>query len=121
MKVKIGAIYITVKDMDRAISFYEKVLGQKVTEKDKRMSSFVIDGGTLLLYDSKSDGEKVKFGNNVVVTFEVDDLDAIQKITTAKKCEVIMPVSDLGKYKIFQVKDLEGNLIEFYCEANDKK
>lgn len=34
LKFNIKSLYVCVKDMERAIEFYEKLLGQKVTERE---------------------------------------------------------------------------------------
>lgn len=41
---KLKSLYICVKDMKRAIEFYENLLGQKVTEKNDIYSVFDING-----------------------------------------------------------------------------
>ncbi|RLP94317.1 VOC family protein, partial [Micromonospora sp. CV4] len=40
----LSSLYVCVKDMERAIRFYETLLGQKVTKKDPVYSVFDIDG-----------------------------------------------------------------------------
>jgi len=36
-------MYVAVKDMDRAVKFYEDIFNVKVSSKDERMSSFGFD------------------------------------------------------------------------------
>ncbi|MBQ1904129.1 MAG: VOC family protein, partial [Ruminococcus sp.] len=40
MNCKISSLYICVKDMDRAIAFYERLFDMPVTEKDDIYSVF---------------------------------------------------------------------------------
>ena len=70
MKPRIKAIYISVKNMDRAVKFYEDLFETKVSSLDKRMSSFDFDNISFLLFDSSIDGEKVSIGNIVVPDIE---------------------------------------------------
>lgn len=58
LSFKINSLYICVKDMNRAINFYEKLLGQKVTERDDIYSVFDIDGFRYGLFANYKTGEK---------------------------------------------------------------
>ncbi|EKX79728.1 glyoxalase family protein [Clostridium botulinum CFSAN001628] len=44
LEFKLRSLYICVKNMKRAIGFYEDLLGQKVTEKNDIYSVFDING-----------------------------------------------------------------------------
>ena len=114
MKPQIKALYLAVKDMDRAIKFYEDVFSVKVTSKGERMSSFDFGSIMLLLYNPELDNEKVSMGNNVVPNIEVEDAGKMLDLVKSKNCEIVLPLSKVGKFNLFQVKDTEGNVIEFY-------
>lgn len=114
MKPQIKAIYLAVKDMDRAVKFYEEIFNVKVSSSDKRMSSFEFDNITLLLFDPSIDNEKVTIGNNVVPNIEVEDINKMMKFVKSKDCEIVMPLEKIDKYLIFQIEDTEDNIIEFY-------
>jgi len=118
MKPQIKAIYVAVKDMDRAVKFYEDIFDVKVSSKDERMSSFDFDNITFLLFNPKIDGEKVTSGNNVVPNIEVEDINKMLNFVKSKECEIVMPLEKIEKYLIFQIKDTEGNIIEFYQLEN---
>jgi len=114
MKPQIKAMYVAVKDMDRAIKFYEDIFDVKVSSKDKRMSSFDFDNISFLLFNPILDGEEISSGNNVVPNIEVEDVNKILELVKSKNCEIVMPLEKIEKYQIFQIKDTEGNIIEFY-------
>lgn len=114
MKPQIKAIYVAVQDMDRAVKFYEDIFDVKVSSKDERMSSFDFDNITLLLFNSKIDNEIISSGNNVVPNIQVEDVNKMLKLIKSKSCEIVMPLEKIEKYYIFQAKDTEGNIIEFY-------
>lgn len=114
MKPQIKAIYIAVKDMDRAVKFYEDIFGVKVSSKNERMSLFGFDNISFLLFNPAVDGEAISNGNNVVPNIEVEDINKIFKIIKNKNCVIVLPPETIGKYKLFQAKDTEGNIIEFY-------
>jgi predicted enzyme related to lactoylglutathione lyase len=116
MKPQIKAIYVAVKNMDRAVKFYEDIFGVKVSSKDERMSSFDLNNISFLLFNPVIDGETVSIGNNVVPCIEVEDINKMLELVKSKGCEITMPLKRIGKYLIFQAKDTERNIIEFYQE-----
>ena len=114
MKPQIKAIYISVKNMNRAVKFYEEIFDVKVSSQDERMSSFNFDNISFLLFNPNIDGETVSSGNNVVPNIEVEDVNKMLKLVKDKGCKIVMPLEKIDKYLIFQTKDTEGNIIEFY-------
>ena len=114
MKPQIKAIYVAVQDMNRAIKFYEDIFETKVSSRDKRMSLFEFDNITFLLFDPKIDNEKISYGDNVVPNIEVEDINKMLELIKNKNCKIVMPLEKVGKYNLFQAKDTEGNVIEFY-------
>jgi predicted enzyme related to lactoylglutathione lyase len=114
MKPQIKAMYVAVKDMDRAVKFYEYIFDVKVSLKDERMSSFDFDNISFLLYNPALDGEEVSNGNNVVPNIEVEDINKMLELAKNKGGVIVMPLEKIEKYQIFQIKDTEGNVIEFY-------
>ncbi len=114
MKPQIKAIYVAVKDMDRAVKFYEDIFDVKVSSKDERMSSFDFENISFLLYNPALDGEGVSNGNNVVPNIEVKDINKMLELVKSKNCKIVMPLEKIEEYQIFQIKDTEGNVIEFY-------
>ena len=54
--MNLKSLYICVQDMNRAIEFYEELLGQTVTEKDDIYSVFDINGFRLGLFAYEKKG-----------------------------------------------------------------
>jgi len=114
MKPQIKAIYITVKDMNRAVKFYEEIFDVKVSSNSDRMSSFDFKNISFLLFDPGIDGEKVSIGNNVIPNIEVGDINKMLELVKSKECKIVMPLEKIETYLIFQIEDTERNIIEFY-------
>ena len=87
MNVKINSLYICVKDMERAISFYEKLLEQEVTERDSLYSVFSIHGFRVGLFAYEKAGEKHVFGSNCLPSFSFERKEELeQKIADKEIC-----------------------------------
>ena len=118
MNVKLDHIYVSVKDMDRAIKFYEDLLGMKVTHREENTwADFDIGSGFYFgLINPKIISNKRIVGNNAVPVFWSDDVDAVFEKVKKWKCKIVGEPTDLDftdyPYRCFQFYDTEGNLIE---------
>ena len=75
MNCKISSLYICVKDMDRAISFYERLFGMPVTEKDEIYSVFEVGSFRFGLFAYEKKGEPHEFGSNCLPSISFESLD----------------------------------------------
>jgi len=115
--------YLKVKDMERAIGFYEKLLGIEVLSRYKNRWTSVL--GAFGLYNPAFDIEnnveitdfdrETVFGNNVIVVFHTDDIDEEHKRVKsigARNVSDIMRINLAAPYRFFHFQDTEGNVIE---------
>lgn len=112
---KIKSLYVCVKDMERAIRFYESLLGLKATEKDEIYSVFDINGFRYGLFANEKMNESKVWGNNCLPSFEVSDIDLIQKRLKQLNCSIVFPLTTIGCNKVLEFLDSEGNAIEITC------
>ena len=116
--IKLDHVYISVKNMDRAISFYENLFGVKVVHREKNQwADFDIGKGFYFgLIDYKIINNKRIVGNNTIPTFWADDVDAIYRKVKKLGVKINFPPTNLAfttyKYYCFECEDTEGNLIE---------
>ena len=68
----INSLYICVKDMQRAVDFYEHLLGQKVTERNEIYSIFDVGGFRYGLFANEKMNEPKRWGNNCLPSFSVN-------------------------------------------------
>jgi predicted enzyme related to lactoylglutathione lyase len=121
--LKVSDTYLKVKDMDRAVSFYEAFLGVKAEHRYEDRWTSITD--RLGLYNPSYDVENdvpmteydrhVQMGNNVVVVFDSDDIDADYervKSLGAKGLTNIVEINLITPYRFFQFQDTEGNIVE---------
>ena len=112
--MKITAFYICVKNIKRAISFYEKVLEQKVTDKHKGL--FVCNGIHLYLCDYYENRVPVIFGDNCLISFEVNDINVFMNKLKMLGAPITFPLTKIGNNYVLEFKDSEGNDIEVYSK-----
>lgn len=117
MNIKLNSLYICVKQMDRAIEFYESFLDQTVNEKDNVLSKFNISNFNFCLFDNNAVNEEVKWGDNCLPSFEVDDIhDVINKLSKLG-AEIVYPLSKIKGNWVIEFKDSEGNDIEVFSKV----
>lgn len=112
MRVKINSLYICVKDMERAINFYEKLLDQEVTEKDDIYSVFDIGGFRFGLFANEKMNEKHVFGDNCLPSFEVEDIKMAQERLAELNSDIVFPLTRIKNNLVLEFTDSEGNHIE---------
>jgi len=117
-KIKLDHIYVSVKDLDRAVRFYEELLGMKVKHREeKTWADFDVGSGFYLgLINPKIVSDKRVVGNNAIPVFFTDDVDAALAKIKKHKVKILFPPEDLAftdyPYRCFQCEDTEGNIIE---------
>lgn len=110
MNFTVKSLYLCVRDMERAIRFYEAFLEQPVTEKDELYSVFDIRGFRLGLFAYEKAGEKHIFGSNCLPSLEVNSLDILKRKLAGVK--IVFPLKRIGQNWVSEFEDSEGNHIE---------
>lgn len=110
----VGYFEIPVTDLDRAVAFYEDVLG---TSLDRE----VVDGHPMALFPAADEGTvtgALAHGDSYVpsldgtrVYFRVDDLGAVLDRAVARGAQVLYPRTAVGDDEVAEVSDSEGNRI----------
>jgi predicted enzyme related to lactoylglutathione lyase len=107
---------IPVADMDRAIQFYEDVLGYKLTRQE-------IDGYEMAFFP-RADGKPGASGalakgdvyvpskSGTIIYFDVPDIDTILEKATAQGAKILYPKKSIGEAGyVAEIEDSEGNRI----------
>ncbi len=114
---------VLVTDMDRAIKFYEKLLGVKIKLRYKDRWVTVINSFGLYnpAFDKKHGIEMtniegdVKIGNNSIIVFHSSDIEKdYQRVKKLDITEIsnIAELNLIAHYRFFHFKDPDGNMIE---------
>ena len=135
----LGSTYFIVKDMDKSIDFYEKLLDMKVSARNfNRWAQFNFDGKCIALYNCEYDNQMIinntdldlhyneqylqyfkkrtiKYGNQAVLNFWIEDLKAEYKRVKGLGVGTvsdIMYINIKTPYYFFVLQDPDGNTIE---------
>ncbi|MDZ5016490.1 glyoxalase/bleomycin resistance/dioxygenase family protein [Clostridium perfringens] len=135
----LGSIYLIVRDFNKSVVFYEKLLEMKVTAKNmERFAQFQFEGNNISIMNGYFDkqnpeltihkGQYIeKFDNlatiadaentnKFVLNFWVKDLEKErERIITLNISELVTEVkyvNNVMPYYYFQVEDPDGNVIE---------
>lgn len=114
--MKVDSCYLAVRDRVRAEAFWKRVFDREPARENENFTFFDIDGFLFGLFDPASLDEGVRFGNNSVVCIRVDDADA-EHARLSEFAEVVLPLHSIRTYRVFQIADPEGNVVEFYSET----
>lgn len=110
MKCNIRSLYLCVKDMERAIQFYEHFFEQEVTKKDDVYSIFDINGFRLGLFAYEKMKEHHVFGSNCLPSIDVENIEVLKN--KIQGLEICFPLTKIGENWVVEIVDTEGNHIE---------
>lgn len=115
MMMNINSFYVTAKDFDRAKTWYSQILFERSpdTETD-RFAFWNVNGFLFGIFNPKVTGETITFGNNCVLNIEHPKLKKFYATLQAKNISITMKFQTVNNTNIFQCKDSEGNILEFY-------
>ena len=144
----LGSIYLIVRDFNKSIVFYEKLLEMKVTSKNmERFAQFQFEGNNISIMNGYFDkqnpeltihkGQYIEKLDNLaaiaeaentkkfVLNFWVKDLEKErERIITLNISELVTDVkyvNNVMPYYYFQVEDPDGNVIEITGEYIPKE
>lgn len=115
LKITLNSLYICVKDMKRAISFYEQFFEQKVDKGDEIFSVFIISGFRFCLFNNSKVNETVTWGDNCLPSLEVNDMTKLIEKLKVLKAKIIFPLTKINENWVLEFMDSEGNDVEVYC------
>lgn len=115
-KIKLNSFFLYVKDLKRAICFYERILGQKVTDEEKGL--FIHNDIHLYLYDYQESEKSIIFGDNCLLSFEVDIMDNFIKTLNELGSPIVFPLMQIGSNYVMEFRDSEGNDVEVYSKCS---
>ena len=116
-QLHLGSIYLIVRDFEKAVSFYEKLLSMKVSTRNcgNKFAEFFFDNKCLALMneDNLKDHHYTKGDYKFVLNFWVEDLqkeyDRLKNLNIGEMTEILKVHEG---YYYFHLRDVDDNVIE---------
>jgi lactoylglutathione lyase len=130
MENSLGQYCIYVSDMDRALSFWEGVVGIPVSSRTDipNVREVVLQadvGGSRIQLAQRLDStDPIDMGNTMWKLYvDTDDCQALYDKAIAAGCESVTPPTQLDRWPVTVafVKDFDGYLIEFVEEHEGRR
>ena len=121
MKPKLESAYISVENTERAINFYKWFLERSAAKKGESLYLFDVDGFRLFLFDHNNEHEEVKYGDNCLLSFEVDNAEKTKKKIEERNLKIVFPLNIIQNNLVFEFEDPEGNHIEVFSKVTASK
>lgn len=112
--MQINSLYICVKDMERAIEFYQQLFDRVITIHDTVYSVFVLGEFRFGLFAYERMQERHTFGSNCLprISISVEDFPRVKVLLEKFALKIIFPLTQIGENMVFEFEDTEGNHIE---------
>lgn len=108
--IQCTSAYLCVKDMDRAILFYESFFETAVSERDDVYSVFDVNGFRLGLFAFATQKEAHHFGNNCLLSFSFPAVATLKAKLVSYP--VVFPLTKIKSNWVCEIMDSEGNQLE---------
>ncbi|CAM3787209.1 hypothetical protein GCM10009865_34140 [Aeromicrobium ponti] len=120
VKNHVGAIFIHVKDMNRAIAFYSALLGlpKKDTAHEGTIYDLPVSGGSGIILDANK-GIVAKQDAKPLFFFDTNDIYQSYDYVKSINAEIFSEIEEHGDISFFNFRDSEGNLL-MICEDKRK-
>jgi predicted enzyme related to lactoylglutathione lyase len=110
--VRIDHVYYWTMDMDRAVKFYQEVLGLELLRRDGSNWAMFDAGPVRLALHGAIEGRPIETGGATAV-FAVDDLDASRASLEERGVEFEEHVGEVEGYARFAtLRDPDGNRVQ---------
>lgn len=119
MNCNIKSLYLCVKDMCRAIEFYENFFDQAVTVRDDIYSVFDINGFRFGLFAFEKMNENHTYGDNCLPSIDIQSIEILEQKLQGLK--IVFPLQKIGINWVSEIEDSEGNHIELTTPVSPTK
>ena len=112
--LKIDHFYVTVTDMDKAVTFYEKILQEKITHREGNRWADFSQGDVVYLgiYNATIDQESFTTGSSPTLCLKTDDIESeyerIKQLSVESITDIVV-LEQPALYKYFWFTDPWGN------------
>lgn len=73
------------------------------------------------MFDHNNENEEVKYGDNCLLSFEVDNAEKTEEKIEDRGLKIIFPLTKILDNIVFKFEDPEGNHIEVFSKVSASK
>jgi predicted enzyme related to lactoylglutathione lyase len=113
---RVGIVFIPVSDMQRAITWYSRLLGLPAgdTSHNDNIYNLPMQGDIGVILDSH---KAVRNSSQPLLSFWTDDITATWRFLQELEAEIVSAVEDIGSVSTLIFKDPDQNLL-MVCQPN---
>ncbi|MDD4849698.1 MAG: VOC family protein [Gemmiger sp.] len=119
MKMEIKSLYLCVRDMNRAVQFYQAFFERPPAVRDAIYSVFDIHGFRLGLFAFEKMQEKHRYGNSCLPSIQVETVGQLQQKILG--LNLVFPLKKIGANWVCEFEDTEGNHLELTAPVSPTK
>ncbi|MFC5529640.1 VOC family protein [Cohnella yongneupensis] len=111
---KIDSAILWVRNLERAVDRYSKLMGLEVREEDRygHLHLFRLDNGTHLMLDSNGmDNVPVPERGPLLLKLDTYDIERAKREAVGHGFEVVLDIQKLPSVSYFNIRDEDGNII----------
>ena len=121
--LRLGAVHLTVSDLDRSVAFYEEAIGLRLHHREDRVATMGVGGGDLLVLHeepvARRAGRHAGLYHYALLFDSREDL-AHAALRLAATKTPIQGASDHGTHEAIYLPDPDGNGIELAADRSRK-
>ena len=117
---RLRIVYYFVRDVHRAIKFYEDVLGMKLKFIERDWAEFEPVNGLTLALHAGSHGRQPGNQGGATATFQVDDILEAKDYLESKGVSLNHPPENLGGFEFAEFSDPDGNVLGLVQYMDEK-
>ncbi len=114
---RIGAVFVYVTDMQRAVDWYTKLLGAPThgTSHEGLIYDVPMDGPTGLTLDGHAHARGEFRSGGPLLMLHADDIQAAHAFAL-DHAQDVTPVENIGTVSVFHLSDPDNNRLTIYAE-----
>jgi lactoylglutathione lyase len=111
---RVGNIILTVKDLDKSVEFYNKILGMPIKRERDNWIDLGQTGALLSLHPTSDTDEDSSIDNRILIGFVVGDVSSAIDELKLKNIKIHRDIQDKSSGKNAIILDPDGYMISLF-------
>jgi lactoylglutathione lyase len=111
---RVGNVILTVKDLDKSVEFYNKILGMPIKRERDNWIDLGQTGALLSLHPTSDTDEDSSIDNRILIGFVVGDVSSAIDELKLKNIKIHRDIQDKSSGKNAIILDPDGYMISLF-------